>query len=66
MGKLKDTARPIPKEVHGKACPFCGENTYQLILRSASVTDASSLFVRCRRCSHPGNLDAEFKSALWI
>jgi hypothetical protein len=66
MGKLKDTARPIPKEVHGTACPFCGENTYQLILRSASVTDALSLFVRCRRCSHPGNLDAEFKSALWI
>jgi len=65
MGKHKDTARPIRKEVHGKACPFCGENTYQLVLRSTSVADASSLFVRCRRCSHPTNLEGEFKSILW-
>ncbi len=66
MEKPGDTTGPIPKDIHGKACPFCGGNTYQLVLRGASVADASSLFVRCRRCSHPGNLDAEFKSALWI
>lgn len=66
MGKPRDTAGPIPKEIDGKACPFSGGSTYQLVLRTTSVTDASSLFVRCCRCSHPGNLNAEFKSALWI
>lgn len=66
MANSGDTAGPISKEIHGKACPFCGGNTYQLILRGASVTDASSLFVRCCRCSQPGNVDAEFKSTLWI
>lgn len=66
MAKSGDTAGPISKEIHGKACPFCGGDTYQLILRGASVSDPSSLFVRCCQCSQPGNVDAEFKSTLWI
>jgi hypothetical protein len=65
MGKPSDTSGPIPKEINSKACPFCGGNTYQLVFRTASVTDVSSLLVRCCQCSHPGSLDAEFKSTLW-
>lgn len=66
MRKQGDPAKPIPKAIHGKACPFCGGNTYQLVLENASVSDDSSLLVRCHRCSRPKNLEGEFKSILWI
>lgn len=66
MRKQGDSAQPIPKAIHGKTCPFCGGDTYQLVLRTASPSDDSSLLVRCHRCSRPKNLSADFKSVLWI
>jgi uncharacterized Zn finger protein len=64
MEKQLNRLGPIQQNLHGKACPFCGGKTYQLVLRSSG--DDSSLFVRCRQCGHPRTLDADFKSILWI
>ncbi len=66
MGEQADTASPIPNATQGKACPFCGGDTYQLIFETASPSDDASLFVRCRRCSRPESVETEFKSILWI
>ena len=59
-------SRPIRRELPGKACPFCGGKTYQLVLRAAGTTDESTLLVRCRQCGHPRSLDSDIKSILWI
>lgn len=66
MGKQANTIGPIPNPTQRKTCPFCGENTYQLIFETASPSDDLSLLVRCGRCSHPKNLEGEFKSILWV
>lgn len=66
MRKQGGQAKPNPKAIHGKACPFCGGNTYQLVLEGASASDASSFLVHCHRCSRPKNVEGEFKSILWV
>ena len=66
MRKQRDQARPNPKAIHRKACPFCGGNTYQLILEHATTSEDSSLLVHCYRCSRPKNVEGEFKSILWV
>jgi hypothetical protein len=66
MEKHTDSPGPIRRELPGKACPFCGGKTYQLVLRTTGITNESALFVRCRQCGHPRNLDTDFKSILWI
>ena len=39
MRKQGDQAQPNPKAIHRKACPFCGGNTYQLILEHATTSE---------------------------
>jgi uncharacterized Zn finger protein len=66
MDKQLNRLGPIKQNLQGKACPFCGGTTYQLVLRASGTSDGSSLFVRCRQCGHPRSLDTDFKSVLWI
>ena len=66
MRKQEDQAKPIPKAIHRTACPFCGGNTYQLVLEGAKAFDASSFLVHCHRCSRPKNMEGEFRSIVWI
>lgn len=66
MEKQLNRLGPIRQNLQGKACPFCGGKTYQLVLRASGTPDNSSLFVRCRQCGHQKNLDADFKSVLWM
>ena len=66
MEKQLNRLGPIQQNLHGKACPFCGGTTYQLVLRASGIPDDPSLFVRCRHCGHPRSLDADFKSVLWV
>ena len=66
MEKQTNSVGPIRRDLPGKACPFCGGKTYQLVLRPAGTANESTLFVRCRQCGHPRSLDTDFKSILWI
>lgn len=66
MRKQGDSTGPIPEALQGKTCPFCGGDTYQLVLDNATASDDSSLLVRCHRCSRPKNLSGDFRSVLWI
>ena len=66
MRKQRDSGHPIPKAIPGKTSPFCGGDTSQLVVRTASPSDDSSLWGRCHRCLHPQNLSADFTSVLWI
>lgn len=66
MEKQPGTTRPIRQDIQGKACPFCGGKTYQLVLRASGPSNNSTLFIRCRQCGHPKSLDSDFKNILWI
>lgn len=66
MEKQTSSVGPIRRDLPGKACPFCGGKTYQLVLRTADTAHESTLFVRCRQCGRPRSLDRDFKSILWI
>jgi hypothetical protein len=56
----------IRRELHGKARPFCGGTTYQLVLRTTGLADKSVLSARCRHCGHPKSLETDFTHILWI
>jgi hypothetical protein len=57
----------IKREVHGKACPFCGGRTYQLVLRpSGAPSQPAGLFARCTTCQHPRSLDEDLGKILWM
>jgi hypothetical protein len=62
LGKI-GTAR---REIHGKACPFCGGCMYQLVLRAAGDAEEFSLVVRCTRCHRPRRMDEDFGTVLWM
>ena len=66
MEKQDEKLGPIQLETRGKACPFCGGNTYQLVLSPTRRLDDSILFVRCRRCGHPRSCAVEFKHVLGL
>jgi hypothetical protein len=56
----------VRREIHGKACSFCGGYTYQLVLRAPGLEKESSLFAKCSRCHHPRNIDESFGTVLWM
>jgi hypothetical protein len=56
----------VRREIHGKACAFCGGYTYQLVLRGPGLEEESSLFARCSRCHRPRNVDESFGTVLWM
>lgn len=66
MDKQPNPRGTIRRELHGKACPFCGGTTYQLVLRPTGIADKSVLSARCRHCGHPRSLKTDFKDILWI
>ena len=37
MNKQLNRLGPIQQNLHGKACPFCGGTTYQLVLRASGI-----------------------------
>jgi hypothetical protein len=56
----------IRREVQGKACPFCGGRTYQLILRANSASDRANLYARCTHCQRPRDMDEDLGNILWM
>ncbi len=56
----------VRRELCGKACPFCGGQKYQLVLRSVAEAGSSGLFVRCSQCQRPKELDEELGRILWM
>ena len=56
----------IRRNVHGKACPYCGSRTYQLVLRSIMKTQMGKLFARCSQCQRPREIDEDLSRILWM
>lgn len=56
----------IRRELEGKACPFCGGHTYQLVLRANMPPQGGGLFARCSQCQRPRALDKAFNPILWM
>jgi DNA-directed RNA polymerase subunit M/transcription elongation factor TFIIS len=66
MHKQLGKVGAIRREVQGKACPFCGGRTYQLVLRPSAASEPAGLFARCTTCQHPRGLDEDFGKILWM
>lgn len=66
MRKQPGKIRDIRREVRGKACPFCGGQKYQLVLRASCTEEEPGLFVRCSQCHHPRTFDDNFANVLWV
>jgi len=56
----------IHRTLDGKACPFCGNQKYQLILRGNIQPQAGGVFARCSQCQRPRGLDADLSRILWM
>jgi len=56
----------VRRELHGKACSFCGGQKYQLVLRSQSSPGNDGLFARCSHCQRAKELDEELGRILWM
>jgi len=66
MQKQEGKIGAIRRNVHGKACSFCGSRTYQLVLRSDQPPHAGKLFARCTQCQQPRELDEDIGRILWM
>jgi hypothetical protein len=66
MQKQLGKVGAIRREVHGKACQFCGGRTYQLILRGASTLGRADLSARCTHCQRARSLDEDLGKILWM
>ncbi len=56
----------IRRELHGKACQFCGGHTYQLVIRGNIQPETGGLFARCSQCQRPHELDEDLGRILWM
>jgi hypothetical protein len=56
----------VRRELHGKACPFCGGHKYQLLLRSHASPGTEGLLARCIQCQRAKELDEELGHILWM
>ncbi len=56
----------VRRELHGKACSFCGGQKYQLVLRSQHSPGHDGLFARCSQCQRAKELDDELSRILWM
>ncbi len=56
----------VRRELHGKACPFCGGRKYQLVLRSQTLPGTEGLFARCSQCQRAKELDDDLGRILWM
>jgi hypothetical protein len=56
----------VRRELHGKACPFCGGHKYQLLLRSYTSPGTEGLLARCSQCQRAKELDEELGRILWM
>lgn len=59
-------AGTIRQRVRGKACPFCGGQAYQLVLRATCVSENPTLLIRCHQCHHARCLDQDAQEILWM
>ena len=66
MQKQEGKIGAIRRNVHGKACSYCGSRTYQLVLRSDQPPHAGKLFARCTQCQQPRELDEDIGRILWM
>ena len=66
MTDHSNRARAIRQGVRGKACPFCGGQAYQLVLRTTYVSENPTLLVRCHHCRHARSLDQDIQEILWM
>lgn len=56
----------IRREVHGRACTFCGGHTYQLVLRPNGPSQQTGLFARCTTCKQPRDFEEDLGSIVWM
>jgi hypothetical protein len=56
----------IRREIEGKACPFCKNHTYQLVLRGNMQSHDSGLIARCSQCQRPRGLDEDLGRVIWM
>lgn len=54
-GKIDATRR----ELDGKACPFCGGDTYHLILRPDVESQPGGIYARCSQCQRTRGVDED-------
>jgi hypothetical protein len=66
MQKQAGKVGAIRRNVRGKACPFCGSRTYQLVLRSDQSAQVGKLYARCTQCQHPRDIDEDLGRILWM
>ena len=66
MQKQAGKVGTIRRNVRGKACPYCGEHKYQLVLRPHCSPENAGLFARCTQCQRPHGLDEELGRILWM
>ena len=58
--------RSVRRELHGKACPFCGGHVYQQRLRAHTSPGTDGLLARCSHCHRAKELDEDFGRILWM
>ena len=56
----------VRRELHGKACPFCGGQKYQLVLRAHTLPSTDGLFARCSQCQRTKEVDEDLGRILWM
>jgi len=56
----------VRRELHGKACPFCGGQKYQLVLRAHTLPATDGLFARCSQCQRTKEVDEDLGRILWM
>ncbi len=49
----------IRRELDGKACPFCGGDTYHLILRPDVESQPGEIYARCSQCQRTRGVDED-------
>ncbi len=47
----------IRRELDGKACTFCGSDTYHLVLRSDVESQPSGIYADCSACNRPRGVE---------
>lgn len=56
----------VRRELEGAACPHCGWQKYQLVLRGNAEPGKGGLFARCSQCQRTRSLTDDLRRILWV
>jgi hypothetical protein len=66
MQKQEGKIGAIRRNVHGRACFYCGCRSYQLVFRGVKEGQVGELFARCKRCRCAREIDEDLERILWM